>query len=316
MKHVVIVDSMSNIPAQVLKSREHIKVLPLNTEIAGKNGLDLLEAEQLIEFYSQDLLKEDSKANATSPTSEQMSVFLLNEIVPHYDFAIFQSTSAALSDVFKSINDCAKTIENDSRVVRNMAGINEPFKLMICNSGNSSSGQTLIALYTDALLNKDGDPETAVENTERFKQTVKTYSVISDIMQARTRMKMVGHKTISMTSAVSGQLQRNAPLVSLCNDEFKIHRLKISYKQAVKSLFDYAEQCLETGLHLPIIHISYAGDIRKLHEMQEFQSLKTKANEHGVMVISGMMSVSACINYSTASISLGIAPKDGAAEPV
>ena len=119
MKHVVIVDSMSNIPAQVLKSREHIKVLPLNTEIAGKNGLDLLEAEQLIEFYSQDLLKEDSKANATSPTSEQMSVFLLNEIVPHYDFAIFQSTSAALSDVFKLSMTALKRL----KMIRVLSGI-------------------------------------------------------------------------------------------------------------------------------------------------------------------------------------------------
>lgn len=315
MKHVVIVDSMSNIPAHILKTRRNIKVIPLNIQIAGDKKLDFINAEQLLQFYRKNPLQEGTKANATSPTSEQMAVFLLNEIVPHYDCAIFQTTSAALSDVFQCIKGCAETIEKDARTVRKMAGITEPFKLIFNNSGNSSSGQTLLALYTDALLNKGIDPEIATQNADQFKKKITTYSIISDILQARTRMRMVGHKTISMTSAVSGQLQRNAPLVSLCNDNFKINHLKISYSQAIKSLFEYAEQCLETGLHLPIIYVSYAGRIRKLHEMKEFQSLQHKAKEHGAVVISGMMSISACINYSTHSISLGIAPKDTTAEP-
>ncbi len=316
MKHVVIVDSMSNIPAHVLEKRSHIKAIPLNTQIGGLVGLDFLETEQLRQFYKENPLKDDAKANATSPTSEQMSVFLLNEIVPHYDFAIFQTTSAALSDVFKCIKGCAETIENDARVVRKMAGITEPFKLTFSNSGNSSSGQTLLALYTDALLNKGVAVETVVENADRFKKKVKTYSVIHDIMQARNRMKMSGYKTLSITSAVSGQLHKNTPLVSLCNDKFRIIHLKISYTQAIKSLFEYAERCLESGLHLPIIHVSYAGRVRDLRGMSEFKSLQNKAKEHGVMLILGMMSVSACINYSAGSVSLGIVPKDEGADPV
>lgn len=315
MKYVIIVDSMSNIPERVLETRGNIKVVPLNTKIGGKTELDLLGAKHLDQFYKKNPLKEGAKADATSPTPEQMSVFLINEIAPFYDCAIFQSTSAALSDVFKSINECAETIENDARTVRKMAGNSKPFKLIVSNSGNSSSGQTLLALYTDALLSKGVSPETAVENTNLFKKKVKTYSVISDMMQTRTRMNMVGHKTISMTSAVSGKLQRNAPLVSLCNDQHKIHHLKITFKQAIKSLFEYAERCIENGLHLPIIHVSYAGRIQDLHEMKEFQSLKNKAKQNGIVVISGMMSVSACINYSSGSVSLGIVPKDNAAEP-
>jgi len=315
MKHVVIVDSMSNIPAYVLETRRNIKVIPLNTQIGDTVGLDIVDSERLGQFYKDNPLKEGAKADATSPTAEQMSVFLLNKIAPYYDYAICQSTSAALSDVFKHLKECVGSIEDEARIVRKMAGITEPFKLVLSNSGNSSSGQTLLALYTDALLNKGVDPKVAVEKTDHFKKKVKTYSVISNLMQARTRMKMVGHETISMTSAVSGQFQRNAPLVSLCNDEFKINHLKISYKEAIKSLFEHAEQCIENGLHLPIVHVSYAGKIRKLHAMEEFKSLQKKAKEHEVVVISGMMSVSACINYSADSISLGIAPKDQDTEP-
>ena len=316
MKYVVIVDSMSNIPAHVLKTRGNIKVIPLNTRIADKESLDLIESEQLLRFYRKNPLKEDTKADATSPTAEQMAVFLINEIVPHYDCAIFQTTSAVLSDVFKNIKSCAETIEKDARAIRKMAGITEPFKLIFSNSGNSSSGQTLLALYTDALLSKGAEPEDANKKAEEFKRNIKTYSIISDILQARSRMKMVGHKTISMPSAVSGQLRRNTPLVSFCNDDFKVNHFNIGYSRAIKSLFEYAEQCLENGLQLPIIYVSYAGRIRELHEMTEFKSLQNKAKQHGAVVISGMMSVSACINYSTKSISLAIAPKDMSVEPI
>lgn len=316
MKYVVIVDSMSNIPEHVLKSRSNIKAIPLNIRIGDKAQLDLLETKQLNQFYKNNPLDGGAKADATSPTPEQMTVFIVNEIAPYYDCAIFQSTSASLSDVYKNIQECAETIENDARAVRKVAGITEPFKLIVSNSGNSSSGQTILALYSDALITRGVTPEMLVDNARRFKKTVKTYSVISDIMKARTRMKMVGHKTVSMTSAVSGQLQGNAPIVTLRDDEFKIIHFKISYKDAIKSLFNYAEQCLESGLHLPIIYVSYAGIIQNLHEMKEFKSLHSKAKKHGVTVISGLMSVSACINYSPGSISLGIAPKDQASEPL
>ncbi len=315
MKSVVIVDSMSNIPAHVLKTRSNVRAIPLNTQIAGETGLDLIETEQLRQFYIENPLKDGAKANATSPTPEQMLVFLLNEVIPHYDYAIFQSTSALLSDVFMHLKECAVTIEKEALVVRKMAGITEPFRLLVSNSGNSSSGQTILALYTDALLAKGIAPEIVSESAERFKKVVKTYSIIKDIMQTRTRMRMVGQKTISMASAVSGQLQKNTPLVSLCNDEFKINHLKINYQQAIKSLFEYAERCIEHGLHLPIIHVSYAGRLRELHAIKEFQSLQNKAKKYGVTIISGMMSVSACINYSIGSVSLGIAPKDESMEP-
>ncbi len=315
MKYVVIVDSMSNIPEHVLKARTNIKQIPLNIQIGRESKLDLSKAEELNKFYSDNPLKTETNVDATSPTPEQMSVFIVNEVAPFYDYAIFQSTSAALSEVFSSVKACAEMIENDARTVRKMANNRSPFKLILSNSGSSSSGQTLLALYTDALISRDTPPEAAVEKAEVFKKNIKTYSVISDLLKARARMKMIGHKTISMRSAVSGQLKRDAPLVSVCNDEFKIHHLKIGYKHAIKILFEYAEKCIDSGLNIPIIHVSYAGKIRDLHAMQEFQSLQAKAKENRVKVISGMMSISACINYSAGSVSLGIAPKDMTTEP-
>lgn len=316
MKYVVIVDSMSNIPEHVLEARTSIKQIPLNIQIGEEATLDIFETERLNQFYTDNPLKTATNADATSPTPEQMSVFIVNEVAPFYDYAIFQSTSAALSEVFKSVKACAKMIESDARTVRKMANNPTPFKLILSNSGNSSSGQTLLALYTDALLSKGISPEDSVEKADQFKKNIKTFSVISNVLQARTRMKMIGHETISMRSAVSRQLKRNAPLVSLCNDEFKINHLKISYKHAIKILFEYAEKCIDSGLYLPIIHVSFAGKIRDLHSMQEFKSLQVKAKQHGIKVISGMMSISACINYSTGSLSLGIAPKDMNLEPL
>lgn len=51
MKHVVIVDSMSNISEHILNTRENIKVIPLNTQIGDQKGLDLLDTARLKQFY-------------------------------------------------------------------------------------------------------------------------------------------------------------------------------------------------------------------------------------------------------------------------
>ena len=315
MKYVVIVDSMSNVPEHVLKARPNLKVIPFNTKIGEQSEVDLTATEPLRDFYRSGALKDESNIDATCPTPEQISVFILNEIAPHYDCAIFQTTSAALSRMFTTLKECSESIEKEATLLRKIAGITTPFKLMISNSGASSSGQTLLALYTDSLLNKGIDPSTCVENSEHFKSKIRTHSVISDILTSRNRMKFLGLKTIGLTTAVSGQVQRYAPIVMVSNELFKINELKIRYHDAVTALFSYAEMCIESGLHIPVVYVSYAGRMRDLHAMESFKSLQNTGKKHGVTVLSGMMSVSACINYSTSSISLGIAPQDETIDP-
>ncbi len=315
MKYVVVVDSMASVPEHVLKNRDRIKVIPLNITIGSERFLDPVDNKSLLRFYSKNRIDAESTVDATSPTHEQIMVHLLNDVVPSYDFAVCQTTSALLSVVYASFDECAQSIDKEAKVLRDMAKISQPFQMHCVNSGTSSSGQTLLALYSDAILSKETDMDLCLRKIDQFKSKIRTYSVIKDILYARKRLKFVGFKSISFATAVSKQLRSYSPIIKISNDKLKPTNLKLRYDQATQKVFKYAEDCIDSGLYMPIINIAYAGLLKELHEMESFKSLQAKAKANGVTVVSGMMSVAGCINYSPGSISMGIAPKDEISDP-
>ena len=315
MRHVLIIDSMANMPEHVLKNRTNIKVLPLNIRIGGAEFRDPITNTSLKEFYQSRKFTTESKIDAFSPTSEQLLVELLNEVVPNYDVAICQTTSAVLSVVNRSFEDCAQMMPAEAKTIRNMAKVDRPFRMIVSSSGASSSGQTILALYTDSLLSRGTDIDDAVNKSEVFKKRIRTYSVVKDILYARNRMSFLGFKTISLATAVSGQLQGFSPIIKVADDVLKPAVLKIRYDKAIAKLFAYAEEAIHSGLYIPIIHVAYAGMLNELQAMSSFQALQSTAKKKGVTLISSMMSASGCINYSPGSVSLGLAPKDEELEP-
>lgn len=315
MRHVLVIDSMANMPEHVLKNRSNIKVLPLNIRVGDSEFKDPLTTSALKDFYLNRKLTSESKVDAFSPTSEQLLVELLNDVVPNYDVAICQTTSAVLSVVNRSFEDCAQMMPAEAKKIRTMAKIDRPFRMIVSSSGASSSGQTILALYTDSLLSRGTNIDDAISKADVFKKKIRTYSVVKDILYARNRMSFLGFKTISLATAVSGQIQGFSPIIKVADDVLKPAILKIRYDKAIAKLFAYAEETIHSGLYIPIIHVAYAGVLTELKAMPSFQALQSTSKKKGITLISNMMSASGCINYSPGSISLGLAPKDEGLEP-
>ena len=314
MKYAIVIDSVATLPEYVIEQRP-IKILPVTITIDDTPQADTYVAEELGRIYQSGIINTNSKIDTIPPVEREIHDFILDEVVPEFDYAICQTTSAKNSPIYSAFEDCAAHLNKDARAKRDQLGIQHPFYMSYVNSATSNAGQGLLALYADAVLSRGEDFHSYREHVEKFKKAVKTYSVVKDVLYTRNRAKRLGIDSISLPSAMVGQLIGVSPIVRFTRDVMEPIVLKPGYEKAVARVCEYARSRIIEGLYLPIINVAYAGDLDDLTQIDEFKSLRKTAKSYNVKLVVGMMSLCGCINYSPGSFSLGIAPKNQTAEP-
>jgi len=314
MNYSIIIDSVASLPEYILKSRP-IKILPVTITIDGKEQPDTYSESELRKIYKNKKINSDSDINTIPPNSEEISEFIMREIVPHHHYAICQTTSAEHSPIYGAFTDSAHHIAKKSRDLRDSLGITHPFYMSYINSATSNAGQGLIAMYGDIMLSRGVDHQKYKENVEKFKAATKTFTIVKDILYTRNRAKSLGIESVGLPTAMIGQAIGVSPIIRFTRDKMEPIILKPGFGKAVDRVCDYLIDRIGEGLFLPMINISYAGDLKDLKQFKSFRKLQKVAEKKKIKLLVGMMSLCGCINYSPGSFSAGIAPKNQKADP-
>lgn len=314
MKYTIVVDSVAALPESILKTRP-IKVLPVAINIDGNVQADNPSEKELIEIYTGNHLNIKSKLTTTPPSAEQINKIILEEVVPYSDYAICQSISRVTSPIYDNIESVASSIAKDARDAREKLGIEHPFRMTYLNTGTTIAGQGLVALYADMLLSRGTDISEYGNIIEKFTKVVKTYVIVKDLLYSRKRAVERGIKTIGFGSALLGKTMGVTPIIEIYDDKTTPMLTKRGFDDALEALVDYMVYRIEDGLYIPIINISYAGDLDDLHKLQSFDRLKRVADVHKVKLFFGVMCLAASMVYGPGGFSIGIAPKNQKDKP-
>ena len=314
MKYAIVLDSSNSLPETVLLHRP-IKILPIKIHIDDEVFLDHTEEEKLIEIYRSGKINKKARIHTSPPTILEIKDFILEKIVPYYDFAICQTLAESVSPVYERITSVAMQITRNSRQVRKQLQIDTPFRMTFMSCGTTVAGQGLIAFYADVMLARGMDYTVYKREVEEFKTYTKGYVAVKDLMYARQRGIERGHSTIPLAKALAGELIGVAPIVLNSNEKMEVVAMPLSFKQSISRLFHYAIACIEAGLHFPVINISIASSTSRLTKFPGFTELQEAAHKANVTLLIGVMSLSASIHYGAGAVALGIAPLNNSLEP-
>jgi len=314
MNYTLVLDSSAAIPEYLLKKRP-IKMLPMTVRIDDDEFPDIIDEAKLIEIYQSGKVSVDADIDVFTPEAEHINRFILDEVVPNYDFAICQTLAKTVSPIYDNLSSVAKQIAKDSRDIRESLDINHPFRMTFMSTGTTVAGQGLLGVYADMLLSRGTDYTKYKSQIESFKKVTKGYLVIKDMVYARHRAKLRGVKTVAMPVAFIGKMIGLSPIALNHNEELKVITLQPSYDKSVNKLFKYARDRIKEGLHFQIINITIAGDPKELEAFPEYESLVKEAKVAGVQILVGVMGLAGSINCGPGSIGLGIAPKKVLIEP-
>jgi len=314
MKYTLVLDSSAALPEFVLKTRP-IKILPITIRIDDNEFPDIVDETQLIDIYKSGKVSVDADIDVVSPNSELISGFILDQIVPEYDFAICQTIAKTVSPIFDNLSAVANNISKESRDIRENLGNDHPFRMTYLSSGTTVAGQGLLCVYADFVLSRGMEYTQYKTQIEKFKRLTKGYLAVKDMVYARHRTKLRGVKTVALPVAVIGKFIGLSPVALNHNETLNVVGMNSSYEKSVNKLFRYARERLRDGLYFAAINISIADDPSELENFSEFRKLKKDAEKSDVKLLIGVMSLAASINCGPGTVGMGIAPKNQTAEP-
>ncbi len=314
MKYTIVVDSVAAIPEALFKSRP-IKVLPITVTINGETKPEIIDEQELIEFYKSGELSVNTKITTAPPSPEQITEFILNEVAPYSDYAICQTFSKAASPIYDNFELAASKIAKRSREVRDKLGIEHPFRMTYLNTGTGIAAQGLVAIYADILLNKGADIHQYTSFMEKFTKVIRSYAIVKDIYYSRQRALEKGIKSVGLAPALLGKAVGLTPIIENYSDEGRPIATKRGADKAMQSLLQYAIDRIKDGLYIPVVNISYAGDLEDIHAMPIVDELKETANKHKVKVMFGVMKIGSSMMYGPGGFSIGLAPRNGKDKP-
>jgi fatty acid-binding protein DegV len=309
MKYTLVVDSVAAMPENVFDTRP-VKVLPVVININGEVKPDSISEQGLIDIYSGSDLSVHSKITTAPPSPEQITKFILEEVVPYSDYAICQSLSRVVSPIYDNFESVASHIAKSAREIRRDLGIEHPFRMTFLNTGTTIAGQGLVAIYADMLLSKGTEVQEYQKVIDRFTKVVRTYVIVRDLVYTRQRAIEKGVKTVGYGAALLGKTVGLTPIVEICNDKTTPLSSKRGFENALERLINYSIDRIEEGLYIPVINISYAGDLNDVHSMAIMDRLKEAAKKHKVKLLFGVMGLGSSTVYGPGGFSIGIAPKN------
>ncbi len=235
--------------------------------------------------------------------------------MPEYDVAVCQSVAKNLSDVYKNINSVAHSIARDSRKVRNQLGINQPFRITYMSSGTTGAGQGLVAIYAEAALSRGMDYTKYKIQVNRFKSSVKGFTIVKDIVYSRNRARLRGQDVVNLPTAIIGKMVGMAPIILIQGNQVHPPVMQRVFSKSVERLFTYATARIKEELYFDCVNIGIAGSPQELETYPAFHHLRESAQQKGVQVMVSVLTLASSINFSPGCIALGIAPKDQVSLP-
>lgn len=314
MKHTIIIDSGAQLPESFIKDRP-ITVLPFSVSLNGEIFSDHISEKSLVQIYNSGEITVDAKINSSPITPEELIKFMLEKIVPNYDTAICQTVAKAHSVAYENYTHAVNPILIESRKLRNELNLPRPFRMTYMSTGNTSTGQGLVAAYGDAMISQGYEYNKYKSQIEKFKVVAKTYTTIKDMVYGRHKSKQRGVSSVSYPTAVIMNKTGVVPIVCNNDDKMWVIALQPKFENAVNRIFSYAISRIKEGLYFKTIIVSIADDLGELDNFSEYAKLKSIAEQEGVKILVNVMTLTIASNYGPGSFSLGIAPKNTKVEP-
>lgn len=240
---------------------------------------------------------------------------MAEKIIPNYDTAICQTVAKAHSATYENYTNSINSILIESRRLREGLNLPRPFRMTYMSTGNTSTGQGLVAAYADALISRGYEFNKYKTQIEKFKVFSKSYTTIKDMVYGRHKSKQRGVDSVSYPTVVIMNKTGAVPIVCNNNDKMWVIALQPKFEKAVNRIFSYAIDRIKEGLYFNTIIVSIADDTGELENFSEFAKLKSIAKQEGVNILVNVMSLTIASNYGPGSFSLGIAPKNTKIEP-
>lgn len=306
MRFGIVVDSACDLPAEFY-AQHGIRILPISIHIDDQSLVDDRDPA-LIERYLAENLGARGAAAETEPyTVEQIRDVFLDSLVLDYDCVFCLTITSTRSPIFEHARKASFAILNSYQAVRKAAGVDGPFLMRVIDSQTLFAGQGVGVYEATRLIAADTPVGAMRERLEYVAQNSYGYMLPRDLYYLRARAQKKGDRSVGLLSAALGSALDIKPILRGWRGETGPVGKVRGFDAGSKALFAYACARVRAGLLVPVVCLSYGGDLAELHGLHGYASLRETCAEHGVELLESPMSVTGMVNVGVGAVTLGFA---------
>ncbi len=287
-----------------------IFVLPSTLRLGKQSMVCGRDPESVREFYRKyggnTLL--DSESIALSV--KEVEALFLSKLVLEYDYIFLITLSSTHSLTYDNAHKASFTILQSYTSVRETRDVLGPFALRVVDSQNLFSGPGVLAWEAVRMVRENHAPVDIRKRLDELAPHIYNFTVPSELLSLRVRGAQRGEDSISWFRYTLATLFDIKPVIRT-NRSMSVPIATIRhFDKAVEKVFAHGATEIRRGLLVPMMNVSYGGDIDKLRSMPGFAELNSAAAEHGVELMLSVMSPAAAINIGTGAVSLAYCGND------
>ena len=300
--------------SQAFLERHNVTVMPITVRVDGEEFMDDRQPAELQRFIEKRLGSRSHSAETEPCPVEDVQKLFLEHLVLDQDCVFCLTITSTRSPINEHVNRASFAILKNYRQVREQAGVPGPFMMRVVDTRNIFAGAAP-AVHEAARMIAAGDHPAAIR--ERLTQVANHsygYMLPRDLYYLRARAKKKNDRSVSLFSAMLGSALDIKPLLRCFQGETGPVGKVRGFEQGAEALFGYAAQRVRAGLMVPVMCVSYGGDLAVLPGLPGYAQLRAACEEHGVELMEAPMSITGMVNVGEGAVTLGFAAEDHVAE--
>jgi DegV family protein with EDD domain len=300
--------------SQAFLQQHNVAIMPITVKLDRETFMDDRRPEELQRFIDRRLGSRSHSAETEPCPVEEVQKLFLDKLVLGYDCVFCLTITATRSPINEHVNRASFAILKNYRQVREQAGVPGPFMMRVIDTRNVFAGTAPVIYEAARLIAADEPPAAIRERLTHIANSSYGYMLPRDLIHLRNRIKKRGDRSVSLFSAMVGTALDIKPLLRCFRGETAPVGKVRGFDHGAEVLFGYATRRVRAGLLVPLVCVSYGGDLGVLPQLPGYVELRAACEECGVELMEAPMSITGMVNVGEGAVTLGFAAEEHVAE--
>lgn len=288
----------------------NIHLLPIAVHIGDAVVADRRDEATTLAFLHSHMESRGYEAVTQPLEVNQIRQLFLERLVTEYDHVFCLTIASSRSGIFDNATQASFAILNDYKPYRQAAGMHTPFSMRVIDTQNFFPGQGIPTIEAARMIAAGESPAAIRLRLEQVIAHTHLYVCPRDLFYLRSRAKSRGDRSVSLFSATLGSAMNIKPVLhGNLGRTAPVAKIK-GFEQTALRLFTFAERCIDAGLMLPSICISYGGELVEMRDLPGYAGLRQTCAQYGIEVQETIMSLTGMVNVGKGALALAFAAKD------
>jgi DegV family protein with EDD domain len=296
--------------SQSFLEQHAITVMPITVKVDGETFMDDRSPGELQRFIDRRLGSRSHSAETEPCSVEEVRKLFLEKLVLEQDCVFCLTITATRSPINDNVNKASFAILKNYRQVREEARVSGPFMMRVIDTRNIFAGAAP-AIYEASRMIAAGEPPPAIrERLLYIADRSYGYMLPRDLYYIRARAKKKNDRSVSLFTAMLGSALDIKPILRCFRGETGPVGKVRGFEQGAEALFKYAARRVRDGLLVPVVCVSYGGDLAVLTHLPGYVGLREACEECGVELMEAPMSITGMVNVGEGAVTLGLAAEE------